>query len=319
MTRHDMDAEAAAFDSQIRQRVDAGHIPDLRHCGRCEWFRNNPWRDRGFIDLVYGERFRWLAARLAPGLRILEVGCGPGYLSLELARAGHDVVGLDISQESLDVARRTAAENPPQEGRVVYVAGDYLTLDAGDGFDVVVFNNALHHFSAQQQAARRARALLGERGQVVVMEPCRERMTAPSAAVWLLVETLLSAGGLYYETAPLLASERELQERLDVCLRRGRYEDEAGNPVQSPNDLAATHEGMLAAMEETFDTVDHDWEGAFYAGIIGGLRCAAPEDEVRLARHIRLVDRFLVESGTLPAVGFRWRGRVRQTEGDGRA
>jgi 2-polyprenyl-3-methyl-5-hydroxy-6-metoxy-1,4-benzoquinol methylase len=39
-----------------------------------------------------------------PGQKIIEIGCGNGYLSLELARKGHEVVGLDISLETIAMA-----------------------------------------------------------------------------------------------------------------------------------------------------------------------------------------------------------------------
>ena len=46
---------------------------------------------------------------LAPGARVLDVPCGPGRLTLELARRGYRMTGVDISQESLDFARAGAA------------------------------------------------------------------------------------------------------------------------------------------------------------------------------------------------------------------
>jgi SAM-dependent methyltransferase len=48
------------------------------------------------------------ALGLAPEARILDLACGHGRHSLELARRGYDVVGLDLSSPSLDVARETA-------------------------------------------------------------------------------------------------------------------------------------------------------------------------------------------------------------------
>ena len=39
-------------------------------------------------------------------LRILDLGCGPGYFSLELARAGFQVVGVDISDKMISIANK---------------------------------------------------------------------------------------------------------------------------------------------------------------------------------------------------------------------
>ena len=46
---------------------------------------------------------------LRPAQKILEIGCGNGYLSLELARDGHEVIGLDRSNNIIEVAERTRA------------------------------------------------------------------------------------------------------------------------------------------------------------------------------------------------------------------
>jgi SAM-dependent methyltransferase len=48
-------------------------------------------------------------ARLGPGARVLDVPCGSGRHSIELARRGCRVTGLDVSAEAIDYARKTAA------------------------------------------------------------------------------------------------------------------------------------------------------------------------------------------------------------------
>jgi 2-polyprenyl-3-methyl-5-hydroxy-6-metoxy-1,4-benzoquinol methylase len=89
-------AEADAFDQRIIERLAAGMIPDLRRSVKCEYFYKSFWRDPHFIDLYLGSTARTLIELLGrhgrPGMRILDVGCGPGYYSLEIARSGHHVL-----------------------------------------------------------------------------------------------------------------------------------------------------------------------------------------------------------------------------------
>ncbi len=51
------------------------------------------------------------ALALTPGMRVLDVGCGPGRHALELARRGITVHGIDIAERFVDLARRAAADS----------------------------------------------------------------------------------------------------------------------------------------------------------------------------------------------------------------
>jgi 2-polyprenyl-6-hydroxyphenyl methylase / 3-demethylubiquinone-9 3-methyltransferase len=87
----------------------------------------------------------WVSAhlreRVREGARVLDVGCGAGFLSNYLARQGFQVTGLDASKESLAVAARH-----DETGRVVYESGDALALPHADAsFDAVCAMDFLEH------------------------------------------------------------------------------------------------------------------------------------------------------------------------------
>ena len=72
---------------------------------------------------------------LAPGMQVLDVGCGPGRHSLALARRGLTVVGVDISQTFVDLAARAAAvEGLP----ATFVRADARSLTFDGEFDAAV-------------------------------------------------------------------------------------------------------------------------------------------------------------------------------------
>ena len=74
-------------------------------------------------------------------LRVLDVGCGGGFLSNELARHGYKVTGVDLAPESLQVARRYDLTKS-----VEYVVADAFTLPFEDqSFDVVTAMDFLEH------------------------------------------------------------------------------------------------------------------------------------------------------------------------------
>ena len=100
----------------------------------------------------------WVSARLRERTRerarVLDVGCGAGFLSNYLARQRFEVTGLDASKESLAVAARH-----DETGRVVYQVGDALALPhPNESFDAVCAMDFLEHVedpaSVVQECAR---------------------------------------------------------------------------------------------------------------------------------------------------------------------
>ena len=71
------------------------------------------WRQPYLAELTFGEMFRLVNSHVSGHkLRILEVGCGRGYLSLELARRGHDLLGIDVNEETIKIAKQTMNTDP---------------------------------------------------------------------------------------------------------------------------------------------------------------------------------------------------------------
>ncbi|HEX3606163.1 MAG TPA: methyltransferase domain-containing protein [Candidatus Dormibacteraeota bacterium] len=73
-------------------------------------------------------------------LRVLDAGCGQGTQAIRLARRGHHVLGVDVSEELLEAAAASAAAEPPEvAARLELRRGDLLDLGAAlaGGFDLV--------------------------------------------------------------------------------------------------------------------------------------------------------------------------------------
>lgn len=88
--------------------------------------------------------------------KILDVACGGGFLSNALARAGHQVTGIDLSRESLAIARRF-----DMTGRVGYVFGNAYQLPYADRrFDVVCVMDFLEHVEEPEQVVAEAARVL---------------------------------------------------------------------------------------------------------------------------------------------------------------
>jgi len=78
---------------------------------------------------------------LESGDRVLDVGCGPGRHSIELARRGIDVVGVDISGRFVEVASRAgiqASQNGELQATVDFLCSDARELAFREEFDAAI-------------------------------------------------------------------------------------------------------------------------------------------------------------------------------------
>jgi 2-polyprenyl-3-methyl-5-hydroxy-6-metoxy-1,4-benzoquinol methylase len=120
-----------------------------------------------------------IAARVPRGAAVLDLGCGPGWTSLFLARAGYDVVGVDLAERMIEIAEdRSRRENTPATFHVADM--EELALDRR-GFDAVVFFDSLHHCPAYAEVLRRAFDHLRPGGWLFVCEPTQLHLISPHA------------------------------------------------------------------------------------------------------------------------------------------
>jgi 2-polyprenyl-6-hydroxyphenyl methylase/3-demethylubiquinone-9 3-methyltransferase len=144
--------------------------------GRRERAVNNAWyaplgarwydADDTPIALLRAEarhRNPWIVAELgARPLRVLDLGCGGGFLSNHLAAHGHHVVGLDATTESLVVARARDAT-----GTVCYLRGDARALPLRDGsVDVVCAMDLIEHVDDPERLIAEAARVLAPGGRL---------------------------------------------------------------------------------------------------------------------------------------------------------
>jgi len=95
-------------------------------------------------------------------VKLLDIGCGAGFLTNPLAMAGHEVTGLDASPGALETARRW-----DKTKSVRYLEGDALQLPfAENSFDVVSLMDFLEHIPNPQDAIREAARILAPGGLI---------------------------------------------------------------------------------------------------------------------------------------------------------
>lgn len=108
----------------------------------------------------------WIAGELAQAfagqpIKVLDVGCGAGFLANHLALAGHEVCGLDASAESL-----TVAQQYDRTGKVLYQKGDAYELPyAAASFQAVCAMDFLEHVDDPARVVAECARVLQPGGQ----------------------------------------------------------------------------------------------------------------------------------------------------------
>ncbi|MCW8132150.1 MAG: class I SAM-dependent methyltransferase [Planctomycetota bacterium] len=123
-----------------------------------------------------------------PGARALEIGCGTGPVSLLLAARGYDVLGLDISETAVGMARKHAAERGLA---AEFQVRDVVRLEGEDRYDLIVDGHCIHCFVYDEDRAQLFAAL--------------RRLLKPTGA--LVMETMGRQPGLHFEPPFMLDDE----------------------------------------------------------------------------------------------------------------
>ena len=123
------------------------------------------------IDRLWRRRVVRLVRRFAPR-RILDVATGTGDLAIAMARRirGTQVLGVDLSEGMLDIARRKVAE-AGLDGRVVLDTGDAERLFVSDSaVDVATVAFGVRNFGDLDAGLRDIARTLREGGRIVILE-----------------------------------------------------------------------------------------------------------------------------------------------------
>ncbi|QOV87881.1 glycosyltransferase [Humisphaera borealis] len=130
---------------------------------------------RGYLEML--SRYRG-----STGGRLLEVGCGQGEGMVEAAAAGYEIVGVEISQSSADVARDRLAMASGRSGATASGTVHCSTLEEVDlaeaSFDVCILADVIEHARDPLAMLRRIRTLLKPDGVLLIATPSLDSWSA---------------------------------------------------------------------------------------------------------------------------------------------
>ncbi|HLG65945.1 MAG TPA: class I SAM-dependent methyltransferase [Ktedonosporobacter sp.] len=275
-------------------------LESLQREGAERW---SQWHMLPIIELSALDTYHFVKATLPrPHLKILEIGCGNGYLSLELARDGHDVTGLDTSQEILTVAERTRHAHPLTSGfgTLTYVCADIQDWHAPEGcMDVVIVNRALHHLPHLPATLSKIKRLLRKDGQFLCQDYAYDRFDELTASWLYAMQRVLFLSGLAQADPATSADEaRSIQDLRTTWFQRSLL-----------HQLNRSDE-MLHACRATFEELHFSWVPYLFVYIGNAIHTASAEQERACITFLRNMEQYLIERASIQAVGFRFVGHA---------
>ena len=252
----------------------ADFVADLRHLRRWPDLADSLWRSPILVELTHGRLWRLVAEVLpTPSVRVLDIGCGTGALSLAMAQAGRDVTAIDPDPTAIELAERAAHQAEPV--RLAYHPSDVATYVADEaGFDVVVTSRTLHHVREPAPALERIRRWLRPGGQLVCIDFFHDRFDRRDARWVAQVRGLLEATGSHPHDGRLPADP-------DAAVERIEWEWEQDHVVDQDLNRSAAIEEPLS---RRFPTHARSWHPS--ARLLA--EASPARDLARGSRHLRL-------------------------------
>jgi 2-polyprenyl-6-hydroxyphenyl methylase/3-demethylubiquinone-9 3-methyltransferase len=101
-------------------------------------------------------RSPWISSFFRSPVKLLDMGCGAGFLSHDMGKLGHDVTGIDLSVQSLEVARQLDTTK-----KIHYLQSDVTKTPFPDkSFDVICAMDLLEHLENPAALIQEASRLL---------------------------------------------------------------------------------------------------------------------------------------------------------------
>lgn len=126
-----------------------------------KWIEN-----KNIFYLQHSQIILNLAKRFGNG-KILDVGCGDGYISSRLSKNFKDVIGIDISREALKIARK---KNP----KITFIVADCTNLPFSDeSFETIVASEIIEHLTHEdgKKFLNEASRVLKPHGVIIASSP----------------------------------------------------------------------------------------------------------------------------------------------------
>ncbi len=279
--------EAQSFDNIAAERLASGKLPDIRRNFFNPYFYNNIWRNSNFVREHFSTSIDWIVMNLQKHKieSAIEFGCGDGVLCLEIARAGLNVIGVDISPESIRIAREYLKSLPERKHlNIQYICQSALEYKGRIGS--MVCHGFLHHLppKALKDFIKKVSQNMRTGQVLVVVEPRYDKVGFKNA---LLIYALRLALPNHFKYKGAKANIiKDLEDIIKEVSEADKCQSEMNNESSS--------ELILKTISSYFNYIEVSYTNAFYDKVIGGIR-VNKKDEDKLATLLKKLDDIIVK------------------------
>ncbi len=127
--------------------------------------------------------------------KILEVGCGTGIITFEVAGFVKEIEAIDLSEKMIQIAK----EKQKQKGvnNINFQVGDAYDLEYPDkAFNVVLLFNTLHVFKSPENVIKEIHRILKQKGILITATDCYAEKTSFKTSLMHMLEKLAKSLGI---------------------------------------------------------------------------------------------------------------------------
>jgi len=230
-----------------------------------EYLKRHPEQTNFFQTRILQKSLDKLCAELGnQESRILDLGCGTGYLTLQLLARGHRMTGVDLSNEMLEALKQKippTANNRP----ILTVMGveDFVETDT-ESYDAVVLSALLHHLYDYEPTVRRICGRLSSGGCLwIFFEPLKQEIASPLR--FTLHKTIARLDESAYRVEMRLRRIPLLEEEYELSDYQRRF---GGIDPNRLSDMVRS-EGMEIIDIEKYCSRRYGWPALFAIRMLG--------------------------------------------------
>jgi len=183
-----------------------------------------------FARVLLTEEYKDIAGSVARRLKsgkILEIGPGPGYLSIEIAKMGdYQITGLDISQTMIEIAERNVEE---ARVKVEFRLGNAASMLFQDNaFDFVVSSGSLHHWKEPVRVINEAYRVLRTDGEALIGDLRKDASKEEIDKIVKRIDSFIMRWGLRHSIKEAYTKDEIVQLLSKTEFKRGEVKE---NPL----------------------------------------------------------------------------------------